>query len=116
MKSTFSETLPDLPSEQSALRGDHHAPRHDKAVGSSIMKIPVSVQVVIGSTRIPLSQISELAAGSMITLDQKLGAPASVLVNGREVAKGDVFVLDGDSQELGITILEIVENNDQSDR
>jgi flagellar motor switch protein FliN len=73
----------------------------------SILKIPVAIQVVIGSARLPLSQVAQLGPGAMITLDQKLGTPATILVNGKEVAKGELFVLDGEGDRLGITITEV---------
>lgn len=73
----------------------------------AVMRIPVAVQVVIGSTKLPLSQISELSPGAVIKLDQKLGTPAIILVNGREVARGELFVLDGEEEKLGITITEV---------
>ena len=73
----------------------------------SVLKIPVAIQVVIGSARVPLSQVAQLGPGAMITLDQKLGTPAVILVNGREVARGELFVFDGDGDRLGITITEV---------
>lgn len=73
----------------------------------AVMRIPVAVQVVIGSTKLPLSQISELSPGAVIKLDQKLGTPAIILVNGREVARGELFVLEGEEEKLGITITEV---------
>ena len=73
----------------------------------SVLKIPVAIQVVIGSARVPLSQVAQLGPGAMITLDQKLGTPAIILVNGREVARGELFVFDGDGDRLGITITEV---------
>ncbi len=73
----------------------------------AVMRIPVAVQVVIGSAKLPLSQISELSPGAVIKLDQKLGTPAIILVNGREVARGELFVLDGEEEKLGITITEV---------
>lgn len=74
---------------------------------ASVLRIPVAIQVVIGSARVPLSQVTQLGPGATITLDQKLGAPAVILVNGREVAKGELFVLDADGGRLGITITEV---------
>ena len=76
-------------------------------VSASVLKIPVAIQVVIGSASIPLSQIAQLGPGAVITLTPKLGAPASILVNGKEVAKGDLFVLDGEGGRLGIVITEV---------
>jgi flagellar motor switch protein FliN len=77
-------------------------------MSGNVLKIPVSIQVVIGSARIPLSEVAQLQPGATITLDQKLGAPASILVNGREVARGELVVLDGNESRLGITITEVV--------
>ena len=76
-------------------------------VSAAVLKIPVAIQVVIGSASIPLSQIAQLGPGAVITLNQKLGTPASILVNGKEVAKGDLFVLDGEGGRLGIVITEV---------
>lgn len=76
-------------------------------VSAAVLKIPVAIQVVIGSASIPLAQIAQLGPGAVITLNQKLGTPASILVNGKEVAKGDLFVLDGEGGRLGIVITEV---------
>ncbi len=78
------------------------------ALPESILQIPVTVQVVLGSARLAIGKVAELRAGSLVTLDQKLGAPVAVLVNGREVAKGELFVLDGELDRLGVTITELV--------
>ena len=77
-------------------------------VSDQLLKIPVTLQVVLGSTRMPLSRIAELRPGSVVNLDQKLGSPATILVNGREVARGELFVLDGEEAQLGITITEVI--------
>ncbi len=77
------------------------------ALPESVLKIPMSVQVMIGSARIPLSQVAQLEPGSIISLEQPLGAPAVILVNGKEVARGDLFVLDGEGDRLGISITEV---------
>ena len=74
---------------------------------SAVLRIPVSVQVVIGSTRLPLSQVTRLAPGTLLTLEEKLGTPARMLVNGREVARGNLVVLDDGEGRLGLTITEV---------
>lgn len=73
----------------------------------TVLNIPVSIQVVIGSARLALSEVAKLGPNSVVVLDQKLGTPAAILVNGREVAKGDIFVLDGEGGTLGITITRV---------
>lgn len=77
---------------------------------SAVLRIPVSVQVIIGTARLTLSQVAELSPGAVLTLEEKLGTPARVLVNGREVARGELFVLDGDGDRLGLTITEVAED------
>lgn len=80
------------------------------SVAESVLRIPVSVQVVIGSTRLPLSRIAQLEPGAVITLDETLGNPVLILVNGREVAHGELFVLDGEDGggRIGVTITDAI--------
>jgi flagellar motor switch protein FliN len=99
--------LPEEPVSQRPLMAEAGAGSGAVSLPGAVMRIPVSVQVVIGSAKLPLSQISELSPGAVIKLDQKLGTPATILVNGREVAKGELFVLEGDGEKLGITITEV---------
>ena len=102
-------TLSELPrrdeqaSAQPTLRQTDPSP-----MASSLMQIPVTLQVVLGTARMPLSRIADLKSGSIVNLDQKLGTPATILVNGREMARGTLFVLDGDDARLGITITEVI--------
>lgn len=101
---SFGEQLPDLATP------DPQTPDTGSAVSSlpgAVLRIPVSVQVVIGSARLPLSQVAKLAPGTTLTLDEKLGAPARMLVNGREVARGALFVVDETEGRLGLTITEV---------
>ena len=74
----------------------------------AILSIPVSVQVVLGTTSMPVAKLMKLGRGAVITLDQKVGAPVHVLVNGRLVARGEVVVMDDDSSRFGVTLTEIV--------
>ena len=76
-------------------------------VSDAVMRIPVTVQVVLGSARLSIAEVAELAAGSLVKLDQALGAPVVILANGREVARGELFVLDGEEARLGVKITEI---------
>jgi flagellar motor switch protein FliN len=86
----------------------HPSPANTPFASDAILAIPVTIQVVLGTARLPISKIAELRPGSIINLDQNLGTPAAILVNGREVAKGDLFVLEGEEARLGITITEVI--------
>lgn len=96
MSDVISDVMNDLP----GLAGLPELP-------NSILNIPVNVQVVLGSTRMAIGKVADLKAGAVVTLDQKLGAPVAILVNGKEVAKGELFVLDNEGDRLGITITEL---------
>jgi flagellar motor switch protein FliN len=110
MTQTLEQGLPDLESltEAPAAASEAPTPAEGRRLPDSVLKIPVSIQVMIGSTRIPLSQVAQLGPGTVIPLDQKLGEPALISVNGKDVARGELFVLDGEDNRLGITITETV--------
>lgn len=74
----------------------------------TILRIPVNVQVVIGSTTMPVANLMKLGRGAVVPLDQKVGAPVDVIVNGRVVARGEVVVVDDDSSRFGVSLTEIV--------
>jgi flagellar motor switch protein FliN len=74
----------------------------------AILSIPVTVQVVLGTTSMPVARLMKLGRGAVIALDQKVGASVNVLVNGRVVARGEVVVVDEDNSRFGVTLTEIV--------
>ena len=106
MTVTLGEHLPELDTPQ---EGPVAMAPLAQRLPSAVLRIPVSVQVVIGTARLPLSQLAELKPGATVTLDEKIGTAARVLVNGREVAKGEIFVLEGEGERLGLTITEVVD-------
>jgi flagellar motor switch protein FliN/FliY len=75
---------------------------------STILSIPVTVQVVLGSTSLPVASLMKLARGAVISLDQRVGDPVDIVVNGRVVARGEIVVVDEVSQRFGVSLLEIV--------
>ncbi len=74
----------------------------------TILRIPVSVQVILGSAQMPVSQLMRLGRGSVVALDQRVGEPVNIVVNGRIVAKGEVVVVEEDSSRFGVTLTEVV--------
>lgn len=67
--------------------------------------IRVEVTVEMGRVRLPLRDLLRLAPGAVLELDRAAGDPVDVLVNGTPVARGEVFVVDGD---FGVRITEIL--------
>lgn len=76
-------------------------------VMDALMKIPVKVQVVLGTVKMPVAKVMELNRGSVLPLGQKLGEPVSLVVNGREIARGEVVILEEETGELGISLTEV---------
>lgn len=74
----------------------------------TIMRIPVSVKIVLGSTTMPVSALMKLGRGAVIPLDRRVGEPVDVTVNGRVVARGEVVVLEEASSRFGISLTEVV--------
>ena len=101
MTTRFDDQLRDVanPNAEPAADGEVY-----RSLPAAVLRIPVTVQVVIGSARLPLSQLTRLAPGTSVTLEEKLGAPVRLLVNGRDVAQGDLFVVDELSGRLGVKI------------
>ena len=62
---------------------------HGGANTSIIMDIPVDVQIVLGTTHMPVSELMALQKGSTVALDRRIGEPVDVVVNGRRIARGE---------------------------
>jgi flagellar motor switch protein FliN/FliY len=74
----------------------------------AILSIPVTVQVVLGGTTMPVANLMKLGRGAIVTLDQKVGDPVNVVVNGRVIARGEVVVVDEESARYGVSLTEII--------
>ena len=74
----------------------------------AILSIPVTVQVVLGSTSLPVASLMKLARGAIVSLDQRVGDPVDVVVNGTVVARGEIVVVDEATQRFGVSLLEVV--------
>ncbi len=84
---------------------------HDAHAGynlDSIMRIPVSIQVVLGSASMPVANLMKLGRGAVVPLDHRVGEPVDVVVNGRVVARGEVVVVEDDNSRFGVSLTEIV--------
>ena len=82
----------------------------------TIMRIPVTVRIVLGSATMPVAHLVKLARGAIIPLDRKVGEPVDVVVNGRTVAKGEVVVVDEATSRFGIKLTEVVGPSPEPDK
>ena len=83
------------------------APAGDVAL-DHVLNIPVTIDVILGSTRMSVSSLMKLQRGAVVPLDRKVGEPVEIAVNGRLVARGEVVVLEYDNTRLGVALTEIL--------
>ena len=76
-----------------------------------ILDVPLQVTVELGRTRKLIREILELGPGSVIELDKLAGEPVDILVNGKQIAKGEVVVID---ENFGVRITEIIGQLDRT--
>jgi flagellar motor switch protein FliN/FliY len=74
----------------------------------AVMNIPVTVQVILGTTTMPVSNLMKMSRGAIVPLDNRVGEPVDVVVNGRVVARGELVVMDDDNTRFGVSLTEIV--------
>ena len=95
-----------------AIDSPKSEPLGDPSNLGAILSIPVTVQVVLGSTSLPGSGLMKLARGAIVSLDQRVGDPVDVVVNGTVIARGEIVVVDDSSQRFGVSLLEVVAGAD----
>ena len=78
--------------------------RPNQALQDSLKDVRVSVDVVLGTAKIPLQELLSLQPGSLLTLDKLAGEPVDIEVNGKKVGRGEIVVVD---ENFGVKILEI---------
>jgi flagellar motor switch protein FliN/FliY len=74
----------------------------------AIFGVKLDVRVVLGRSRIPISELLKLTKGSVIELDRRVGEPVDLMINDRMVARGDLVRVQGDM--LGVALREIVKD------
>lgn len=102
-----------MATQQASFPGASAAPGDDETVApqdrdelKAIFNVPVNVQVVLGCTTMPVSQLLKLGRGAVVELNRKVGEAVDVYVNDRLIARGEVVIVD--KGNLGVTMTEIV--------
>ncbi len=77
----------------------------------AIGRIPVRVEIALGSTTMAVADLMALGRGAVVALDRRIGEPVDIVVNGRVVARGDLRILEGEEERFGVAVTEIVERD-----
>jgi flagellar motor switch protein FliN/FliY len=69
-----------------------------------LLDVPVTLTVELGSCQLPMREVLQLAAGTVVQLDKPAGTPVELRANRKLIARGEVVVVE---DHLGIRITEI---------
>lgn len=71
----------------------------------AVFDVPVRVSVVLGRTKMPVSNLLKLDTGTVVELDRQVGEAVEIYVNDRLVARGEIVLVEN---RLGVTMTEII--------
>ena len=66
--------------------------------------VPVELTVEIGRTRMTIGETLSLGPGAIVSLNRLAGEPVDLLVNGTQIARGEVVVID---EEFGLRVTDV---------
>ncbi|HMJ92308.1 MAG TPA: flagellar motor switch protein FliN [Candidatus Acidoferrum sp.] len=70
-----------------------------------LLDVPVNLSVELGTCQMPMRDVLQLKAGSVVQLEKIADTPVDLLVNRKLVARGQVVVVD---DRFGIKIIELI--------
>ena len=71
-----------------------------------LVDVELRLSVELGTARLPLRDVLQLAKGSVVELDRDRSEPADLYLNGRRIGRGEVTTVD---DRLAVRIVELVE-------
>lgn len=77
----------------------------------ALFSIPVSVELVLASLKMPVSRLMDIQVGSELDLDHPAGAEVALMVNGSRIAYGHLFLIDPQSRRVGVRISRLAASN-----
>ena len=105
----YSYTQPNVnvqPATFQPFSGDLNAITQQENI-DLIKDVPLEVTVELGRTSKSIKDILEFAPGTIVELNKIAGEPIDILVNGKNVAKGEVVVIE---ESFGVRITEIIKD------
>jgi len=70
-----------------------------------VLDVPVALTVELGSCQLPMREVLQLNAGSVVQLDKAANSLVDLRVNQKLIARGEVVVVE---DHFGIKIIEIL--------
>ncbi|HHY23907.1 MAG TPA: flagellar motor switch phosphatase FliY [Clostridiaceae bacterium] len=109
-ESNYKEQEQEQEQEQVNVQPVHFLPLEEEKTDerhniSLVEDIPLQVTVELGKTKKLIKDILKFNYGTIIELDKLAGEPVDILINGKNIAKGEVVVID---DSFGVRITDIV--------
>lgn len=71
-----------------------------------LFDVPLRISVLLGASQVTIKDLLQLQPGSVIEVDKLAGEPLEVLINDKEVARGEVLVIN---ENYGIRLTDIID-------
>lgn len=81
--------------------GQESGPRQDISL---IGHVQIGLAAQIGTVSLSIERLFDLKAGDVITMNERLEAPVTLMLNGRAVARAELLAVD---DHFGVRILEL---------
>lgn len=75
----------------------------------AILRVPMTVRIVLGSIRMPVSELMSLKRGSVVPLDRGVGEPVDIVVNNQLIARGEVIVVDEEGPTFAVSVVDVIQ-------
>ena len=59
-----------------------------------LMHVPLTLTIRIGTCRLSVAEVLQLATGSVVELDRSIDHPVELLANERAIARGEIVAVD----------------------
>ncbi len=93
--------------EMAATEDGELGPASEKSAADleAVFDVPVRISVVLGRTKMPVSNLLKMDVGTVVELDRQVGEAIDIYVNDRLVARGEIVMVE---DRLGVTMTEII--------
>lgn len=78
----------------------------DGTAHAAAMGVPVTVEVVVGRTKLTVADVMDIRRGKVIELNSKAGDLVDITVNGKVLARGELNIFE--DGRTGVTFVEIL--------
>jgi len=107
---TDPDTLMAQQYAQASYRESGSAVSEESSKISMLLDIPLEVTVEIGTTQMLIEDVLKLNPNSIVELDRYINEPVDLKVNGRVIAKGELYTV---KNNFGIRITHIITPEDR---